>query len=75
MKGPAVIASAEGGVDIERVAAERPEAIIKEAIDITKGFISSPREQCGIHVPKCCLRHVRVVTTSGGGHSGENWDD
>lgn len=37
-KGPAIIASAEGGVDIEKVAAERPEAIIKEPVDITTGF-------------------------------------
>jgi succinyl-CoA synthetase beta subunit len=38
MKGPAIIASAEGGVDIEKVAAERPEAIVKQPVDITRGL-------------------------------------
>eukprot|EP00118_Oscarella_pearsei_P026247 m.309666 g.309666 ORF g.309666 m.309666 type:complete len:446 (+) comp47244_c0_seq1:14-1351(+) len=38
LKGPAIVASAEGGVDIETVAAERPEAIIKEPIDIATGL-------------------------------------
>jgi len=32
-----LIASAQGGVNIEEVAAENPDAIIKEPIDITKG--------------------------------------
>jgi len=36
-KGPVMIASSQGGVDIEKVAAENPQAIIKEKIDITKG--------------------------------------
>jgi len=35
--GPVFVVSPEGGVDIEKVAEENPEAIIKEAIDITKG--------------------------------------
>ncbi|XP_065841266.1 succinate--CoA ligase [ADP-forming] subunit beta, mitochondrial-like [Oscarella lobularis] len=38
LRGPAIVASAEGGVDIESVAAKRPEAIIKEPIDIHKGL-------------------------------------
>ncbi len=33
-----LIASAEGGIDIEEVAATRPEAIIKETISLTKGL-------------------------------------
>jgi succinyl-CoA synthetase beta subunit len=32
-----LIASAQGGVNIEEVAAENPDAIIKEPIDIIKG--------------------------------------
>ena len=33
-----LIASAEGGIDIEEVAATRPEAIIKETISLTEGL-------------------------------------
>ncbi|KRF82928.1 uncharacterized protein Dvir_GJ23792, isoform E [Drosophila virilis] len=36
--GPVLIASKEGGVDIEEVAKENPEAIIYEPIDIGKGL-------------------------------------
>jgi len=36
--GPIVIASSEGGMDIETVAAETPEAIHTESIDITVGM-------------------------------------
>jgi len=36
-KGPVMIASSKGGVDIEKVAEENPQSIIKEKIDITKG--------------------------------------
>ncbi|XP_059489825.1 succinate--CoA ligase [ADP-forming] subunit beta, mitochondrial [Neocloeon triangulifer] len=36
--GPVLIASAQGGVNIEEVAAENPDAIIKEPIDIVKGM-------------------------------------
>uniref|UniRef100_A0A4D5R935 Succinate--CoA ligase [ADP-forming] subunit beta, mitochondrial n=1 Tax=Scolopendra viridis TaxID=118503 RepID=A0A4D5R935_SCOVI len=36
--GPVIIASAQGGVNIEEVAAENPDAIIKEGIDIMKGI-------------------------------------
>jgi succinyl-CoA synthetase beta subunit len=35
---PVIMASTEGGVDIEEVAAKTPERIIKEAIDPTLGF-------------------------------------
>ncbi|GLG92794.1 hypothetical protein R5R35_012501 [Gryllus longicercus] len=37
-QGPVLIASAQGGVNIEEVAAENPEAIIYEPIDITEGL-------------------------------------
>ena len=36
-QGPVLIASTQGGMNIEEVAAENPEAIITEPIDITKG--------------------------------------
>eukprot|EP01134_Creolimax_fragrantissima_P001659 CFRG1659T1 len=35
--GPVMVASAEGGMDIEEVAHSRPEAIFKEFVDINKG--------------------------------------
>lgn len=35
--GPVIVGSQRGGTDIEEVAHENPEAIFKEAIDITKG--------------------------------------
>jgi len=38
LKAPVFIASAEGGTEIEDVAAERPEAIIKVAVDPAVGF-------------------------------------
>jgi succinyl-CoA synthetase beta subunit len=38
--GPCVVASAQGGVDIESVAAERPEAIIRVPVDMSVGLQS-----------------------------------
>lgn len=37
MQGPMVVASARGGMDIEAVAKEDPNAIISEPIDINVG--------------------------------------
>ena len=52
-QGPLIIASAQGGINIEEVAEERPEAIIKVPIDISEGnhciFEMYPR----FIVPKC----------------------
>ena len=36
-QGPVIIASSQGGVNIEDVAAESPEAIIKVPVDISEG--------------------------------------
>lgn len=36
--GPVLIASSQGGVNIEEVAAENPDAIVYEPIDINKGL-------------------------------------
>ena len=40
LQGPAVVASSEGGMDIEKVAATNPDAILKEGIDIKTGMCS-----------------------------------
>nr|XP_060612613.1 succinate--CoA ligase [ADP-forming] subunit beta, mitochondrial-like [Anolis sagrei ordinatus]XP_060639469.1 succinate--CoA ligase [ADP-forming] subunit beta, mitochondrial-like [Anolis sagrei ordinatus] len=37
-QGPVLIGSAQGGVNIEDVAAENPEAIVKEPVDIVEGI-------------------------------------
>lgn len=37
-QGPVIIASAQGGINIEEVAEEDPEAIIKVPIDISEGM-------------------------------------
>ncbi|MCL4125115.1 UNVERIFIED_CONTAM: hypothetical protein GTU68_036186 [Idotea baltica] len=42
--GPVIIASAQGGVNIEDVAAESPEAIIKVPIDIIEGVTDAKAE-------------------------------
>lgn len=38
IQGPVLIASSQGGVNIEEVAAENPDAIVYEPIDIHKGL-------------------------------------
>ena len=38
MQGPVLIASSEGGVNIEEVAERNPDAITKTPIDITEGL-------------------------------------
>ena len=37
-KGPVIIASSEGGVDIEEVALKSPDSIMKEPVDIHEGM-------------------------------------
>lgn len=39
MQGPVLIASAQGGVNIEEVAAENPQAILYEPIRIDQGMV------------------------------------
>ena len=36
-QGPVLVGSQQGGVDIEQVAKENPDAIVKEAVDIFTG--------------------------------------
>lgn len=43
--GPVVIASSQGGVNIEEVAAENPDAIVYEPINITKGLTKEQAEK------------------------------
>lgn len=38
LQGPVLIGSSQGGVNIEDVAAENPDAIVKEPIDIMQGI-------------------------------------
>lgn len=43
-KGPMVMFSTEGGMDIEEIAVETPEKLKKHAVDIRKGFTKSDAE-------------------------------
>ncbi len=38
VQGPVLIASSEGGVNIEEIAEKNPDAIVKTPIDITQGL-------------------------------------
>ncbi|KAG0212475.1 Succinate--CoA ligase [ADP-forming] subunit beta, mitochondrial [Mortierella sp. GBA30] len=55
-EGPVMVASSQGGVDIESVAAENPEAILQLPIDINKGVdraaVRDLAERMGF-TPKC----------------------
>jgi succinyl-CoA synthetase beta subunit len=44
-QGPVMVASPAGGMDIEKVAAETPKLIFKEAIDVTKGIQEGQTER------------------------------
>lgn len=48
--GPVMIASAEGGVNIEDVARDNPEAIVTEPIDITKGVLPEQALKVASHL-------------------------
>jgi len=45
--GPVIVASRQGGMDIEEVAEKDPEAIFTQAIDITKGIQAEQTERIG----------------------------
>merc|ERR1711936_27956 len=51
--GPVLIASSEGGVNIEDVAAKNPDAIIKVPIDINNGFSVNAAKKIGIPEARC----------------------
>lgn len=48
--GPVIIASSQGGVNIEDVARDNPSAIIKEPIDITKGLSADQAMKVAKHL-------------------------
>lgn len=48
MQGPVIIASSQGGVNIEEVAATNPTAIMYEPIDITKGITKDQAERIAV---------------------------
>lgn len=50
LQGPVIIASSQGGVNIEEVAAENPDAILYEPIDITKGITKQQAEDIAVRV-------------------------
>ena len=54
--GPVIIASSQGGVNIEEVAATNPQAIMYEPIDINKGIT---KEQADRIVDKLGLQSVK----------------
>lgn len=49
-QGPVIIASSQGGVNIEEVAAENPEAIVYEPIDINMGITAEQAERVAVKV-------------------------
>jgi len=53
VQGPVLVASSQGGMDIEAVAAESPDAIVTEPVDLKAGAAS------------CRLRRVLVWRCSG----------
>jgi succinyl-CoA synthetase beta subunit len=63
--GPVIIASSEGGVEIETVASENPSAIVKEPIDIMDGLLNEQTERVAkaIGFPATKIREVRYSTT------------
>lgn len=50
-----LIGSSQGGVNIEDVAAENPEAIIKEPIDIMEGIKKEQAVRVIVNVGRCTL--------------------
>jgi succinyl-CoA synthetase beta subunit len=44
-QGPVIVASSEGGMDIESVATESPDSIVKEPIDIVEGLLKEQSER------------------------------
>ncbi|CAG9771759.1 unnamed protein product [Ceutorhynchus assimilis] len=48
--GPVIIASSQGGVNIEEVAAENPTAILYEPVDVMKGLTKEQAEKVAVKV-------------------------
>lgn len=64
-QGPVIIASSQGGVNIEDVAAESPEAITYEPIDIMKGMsdeqICRVVKKVNIFLCLFCVSHFHII--------------
>uniref|UniRef100_A0A8B9YXG4 Succinate--CoA ligase [ADP-forming] subunit beta, mitochondrial n=1 Tax=Buteo japonicus TaxID=224669 RepID=A0A8B9YXG4_9AVES len=56
-QGPVLIGSSQGGVNIEDVAAENPDAIIKEPIDIVEGI----KKEQAVRVIVNILKYFQVI--------------
>lgn len=57
-QGPVLIGSSQGGVNIEDVAAENPDAIIKEPIDIVEGIKKEQALRVIVNVEKYTLARM-----------------
>ncbi|NXW11327.1 SUCB1 ligase, partial [Fregetta grallaria] len=57
-QGPVLIGSSQGGVNIEDVAAENPDAIIKEPIDIVEGIKKEQAVRVIVNVEKYTLARM-----------------
>ncbi len=60
-KGPLLIFSAEGGMDIEELAATKPDAVRRVAIDISQGLtLAQAREAVGAHTDQQAIAETLV---------------
>lgn len=50
LQGPVIIASSQGGVNIEEVAAENPDAILYEPVDVIQGLTKEQAEKVAVKV-------------------------
>ncbi|KAJ1556470.1 hypothetical protein HK096_000579, partial [Nowakowskiella sp. JEL0078] len=50
VQGPVIIASSQGGMDIEQVAHENPSAIVTLPIDINKGLVQADAEKVAVQL-------------------------
>ena len=57
-EGPVIIASPEGGVDIEEVAEKTPEKVFKIPVDIMKGI----NDELALQVAKCLQFEGKLLT-------------
>lgn len=58
LQGPVLIGSSQGGVNIEDVAAENPDAIVKEPIDIVEGIKMEQALKVGVCVRAHAQKHI-----------------
>ncbi len=63
-QGPVLVASPHGGMDIETVAAETPDAIFKLPVDIHKGLAVEDAKQLALDIGFDELRADEVLLTA-----------